>query len=108
MPVFRALLRWYVAHPKRALRRVLEHTIRLLHSYLLLVSDPAAQGHMAGERGGGKGSGGEDDKEGASITIEVLQQHFHQPLVQVADELGVSLTVRLILLNVLCVSSVGA
>lgn len=39
----------------------------------------------------------EDDRdvgEGSGITIEVLQQHFHQPLVTVAEELGVSLTVR--------------
>lgn len=36
----------------------------------------------------------EEEREGAGITIEVLQQHFHQPLVTVADELGVSLTVR--------------
>lgn len=49
---------------------------------------------MAGERGANKSPPGDDDKEGAGITIEVLQQHFHQPLVTVADELGVSLTVR--------------
>lgn len=37
-----------------------------------------------------------DVAEGAGITIEVLQQHFHQPLVTVAEELGVSLTVSTI------------
>lgn len=36
----------------------------------------------------------DEEKEGAGITIEVLQQHFHQPLATVAEELGVSLTVR--------------
>lgn len=36
----------------------------------------------------------DDDKESSSgITIEILQQHFHQPLMAVAEELGVSLTV---------------
>lgn len=35
----------------------------------------------------------EDDKESSGITIEILQQHFHQPLMAVAEELGVSLTV---------------
>ncbi|CBN75385.1 Putative NIN-like transcription factor [Ectocarpus siliculosus] len=34
----------------------------------------------------------EEEKESSGITIEVLQQHFHQPLMAVADELGVSLT----------------
>lgn len=35
----------------------------------------------------------EEEREGSGITIEILQQHFHQPLVTVAEELGVSLTV---------------
>lgn len=35
----------------------------------------------------------EEDKESSGITIEILQQHFHQPLMAVAEELGVSLTV---------------
>lgn len=35
----------------------------------------------------------DEEREGSGITIEVLQQHFHQPLVTVAEELGVSLTV---------------
>lgn len=35
----------------------------------------------------------EEDKETSGITIEILQQHFHQPLMAVAEELGVSLTV---------------
>ncbi|CAM9667965.1 unnamed protein product, partial [Hapterophycus canaliculatus] len=30
--------------------------------------------------------------EPSGITIEILQQHFHQPLMAVAEELGVSLT----------------
>eukprot|EP00903_Cladosiphon_okamuranus_P006994 g6805.t1 len=34
----------------------------------------------------------EEDKESSGITIEILQQHFHQPLMTVAEELGVSLT----------------
>lgn len=35
----------------------------------------------------------EEEKEPSGITIDILQQHFHQPLVAVAEELGVSLTV---------------
>lgn len=35
----------------------------------------------------------DEDKESSDITIEILQQHFHQPLMAVAEELGVSLTV---------------
>ncbi|CAM9425106.1 unnamed protein product [Pylaiella littoralis] len=34
----------------------------------------------------------DEDKESSDITIEILQQHFHQPLMAVAEELGVSLT----------------
>lgn len=58
---------------------------------------------MGGVEGAVASSGGiskvssvlvEEEREASGITIEVLQQHFHQPLVTVADELGVSLTVR--------------
>lgn len=45
---------------------------------------------MGGDR---KSAVVEEEREGAGITIDVLQQHFHQPLVTVAEELGVSLTV---------------
>lgn len=54
--------------------------------------------HTVGGTGLGKVSMTPEDErdvgEGSGITIEVLQQHFHQPLVTVAEELGVSLTVR--------------
>lgn len=49
---------------------------------------------MGGQRPASKTAVVEEEREGAGITIEVLQQHFHQPLVTVAEELGVSLTVR--------------
>ena len=49
---------------------------------------------MGGERPASKTAVVDEEREGSGITIEVLEQHFHQPLVTVAEELGVSLTVR--------------
>lgn len=48
---------------------------------------------MGGERPANATAVADEEREGSGITIEILQQHFHQPLVTVAEELGVSLTV---------------